>query len=76
MHASHMEAESVLQGRTALVLACDQGHLAILRVLLAHGADYDATDEQVSVSAAHEAKGCGLVSSSAVYQQCTFIAKA
>lgn len=68
-----MNAASVLQGHTALVLACDQGHLAVLNMLLAYGADYNATDKQVSLCTGHEAKGCGLISNSAVYLQCTVL---
>lgn len=49
-----MNAAHVMQGHTALMLASDQGHLAVLRVLLAYGADYNAKDKQVSLSATHQ----------------------
>ena len=40
----------MLRGHTALVLACDQDHLAVPRVLLAYGAKFDTLDNQFSLS--------------------------
>ena len=36
-----------MQGHTAYMLACDQGQLAAMRMLLAHGAHYNVHDNQV-----------------------------
>ena len=55
MHAQCIDAAFVLQGHTALALACDQGRLEVLRILLAYGADYNATDNQVSLFTALKA---------------------
>ena len=44
MLESHPQA--VLQGRTAFMLAGEQGQLAAMRMLLAYGAYYDVYDKQ------------------------------
>lgn len=69
-HAHPRNAAHVLQGRTALMLACDQGHLAILRVLLAYGADYSARDKQVSMSAACQFLDAAMYRCSLMAQLC------
>ena len=45
----------MLQGQTALMLACDQGQLAAMRILVAYGARYNVQDKGVCPWSRHAA---------------------
>ncbi len=53
-HASNLRSKgcfTLLQGREPLYIASNKGHLEIMELLLAHGADIDAADHEVHTHA-------------------------